>query len=86
MLVALLSSIQSACAVLCVIWGLYSFITFFHVSHRAKNLLNTKYVLISFTNLSETFLNLRRIQRDIAKNAHCSSGKLPGVFVGFDQT
>ena len=39
-------------------------------------------VLISFTNLSETFLILRSIQNDV-KNAYRSSCKVPVILVGF---
>ena len=40
-------------------------------------------VLIFCTNLSETFLILKRIQRDIAINVRTSPCKLPVILVGF---
>jgi hypothetical protein len=42
-------------------------------------MLNTKYVLI----LSETFLILRRTQRDIIINVHRYSCKVPVILVRF---
>ena len=33
------------------------------------------------TNLSETFLILRRIEREMTKNVHCSSCKVPVILV-----
>ena len=40
-------------------------------------------VLIFSTTLSETFLNLRRVQRDMITNVHRSSCKVPVIIVGF---
>jgi hypothetical protein len=40
-------------------------------------------VLILSTNLSETFLILRRIQRDVIVHVHRSSYKVPAILVSF---
>ena len=49
-----------------------------------KKLLNIKCVfLFSLKRLSETFLILRRIQRDIVKNVETSSCKVSVIFVEF---
>jgi hypothetical protein len=62
---------------------------FFTLSHKRHNflkkktLLNKKCVLIFSTNLSQTFLILRRIQRDIIINIHRSLCKVPFIIVRF---
>jgi hypothetical protein len=50
---------------------------------RGKMLLNTKCVLIFCTILSETFLILKRIERDMIEYVHWSSCKVPVIVVGF---
>jgi hypothetical protein len=49
--------------------------------HFRKKLLNMKCVLILSTNLPETILILRRIQRDIIIKIHRSSGRVPAILV-----
>ena len=62
---------------------------FFHIiSHTAgfsqKKLLITKYVFwFSLQRSSETFLILRRNERDMIKSVYCSSCKVPFVLVRF---
>ena len=46
-------------------------------------LLNSKCVLISFTNLSGIFLILRRTDRDMIKRVYLSSSKVPAILVRF---
>jgi hypothetical protein len=59
------------------------------VSHKRQDFLKKKvtehrtYVLIFSTNLSETFLILRKIQRDIVIKVKKSSRKVPVILVGF---
>jgi hypothetical protein len=50
---------------------------------RKTKLLKKICVLISSTNLNETFLILRRNGRDMLKNVHLSSRKVPVNLVGF---
>ena len=62
---------------------------FSHLSYMArflekKGVLKIKmHILISLQILSEIFLNLRRIQRDITINVHRASRKLPIILVRF---
>jgi hypothetical protein len=54
---------------------------------RKKNFIEHEmWVLIFSATLSETFLILRRVQRDTTVNLHASSCKVPCIFVRFDQT
>jgi hypothetical protein len=64
---------------------------FFTLSHKQhefrKNILNIKCVFWFFLNLlSETFLILRRIQRDIIVNVHRSHVKYPLFLSDFNET
>ena len=60
-----------------------NFATLSHKRHdfRKKVIEHKTYVLILSTALSETFLILRRIQRDIIINIHRSSGKVTVISV-----
>jgi hypothetical protein len=74
---------QSACAVLCChLWSVWLYRIFPHYLTNGtilgKYLLNIKCVFwFSLQLLSETFLILRRIQRDMVINVHRSSCKVP---------
>jgi len=61
---------------------------FFHVSHLwqdfRETLLGTKYVLFSLQLLSETFLTLRRIERNITINVPTSLLKVPVILLDFN--
>ena len=61
---------------------------FFTVSHkrhvfRKKHIEHKIFVLIFSTNLSETFLTLRGIERDMIINARLSTCKVPVILVRF---
>ena len=74
---------QFKCAVLssAACSALQYFSTLSHKQHE-KKLLNIKYVfLLSVQLLSETFLILRRSERDMIKNMHCPSCKVPVILV-----
>jgi len=92
---------QRACAVLyCHLWPVMTTILFQPISlyhnflHYLRNgtifgnkLLNIKCVfLFSVQLLSEIFLILRRIQRDIIINLHTSSRKYPLILSDFNKT
>jgi hypothetical protein len=64
------------------------FSTLFHKRHDfRKNVTGQKTcVLIFSTNLSETFLIVRRIKRDITINVHRSSCKVPLLLSDFNET
>jgi hypothetical protein len=70
---------QCACAVLCHLWPVWLYRIFPHflingMIYRKNNLLNTKSVFwFSLRLLSETFLILRRTERDIITHVHGSS-------------
>jgi hypothetical protein len=82
---------QSACAVLyCHLWSVWLYHVFPHYLKNStifgKKLLNIKCVfLYSLQLLSETFLSLKRIQRDIIINVHRSSCKVPLFLTDFNQ-
>jgi hypothetical protein len=83
---------QSACAVLyCHLWPVRLYHIFPHYLINGtifgKKLLNIKCAFwFSLQLLSETFLILRRIQRDIIINVHRSSRKVPVILVRFQWT
>ena len=61
---------------------LYSIFPHYLINSTIKKLLNIKYVfLLSVQLLSETFLILRRSERDMIKNMHCPSCKVPVILV-----
>ena len=63
-----------------VIYSMFGFTVFFHIINGTifgKTLLNRQCVVIFSTNLSETFLFLRRIQRYKVKNVYWSSCNPP---------
>jgi hypothetical protein len=82
---------QSACAVLyCHLWPVWLYHIFLHYLINGtifgKPLLNIKCVFwFSLHLLSETFLILRRIQRDITINVHRSSCRVP-LLSDFNET
>jgi hypothetical protein len=81
-----------ACAILyCHLWPVQlchnspHFLT--NGTPSGKKLLNTIYVFwYSLQVLSEKFLILRRIQRDITINVHGSSGEVPAIRVRLQST
>jgi hypothetical protein len=83
---------QSACAVLyCHLWSvwLYRIFPYYLINGTifGKKSLNIKCVFwFSVQLLSETFLFLRRIQRDITINVHRSSCKVPLLLSDFNET
>jgi hypothetical protein len=83
---------QSACAVLyCYKWALRLYHIFPHYLINGaifgKKLLNIKCVFwFCLQILSQTFLILRRIQRDIIINVHRSSCKVPLLLLDFNET
>jgi hypothetical protein len=84
-----LSRIQSACSVFyCHLWPVWLYRTSTHNlingKINKKKLWNIKGVFwFSLQRLSEKYLILRRIQRDIIMNVHTSSCKVPGILVRF---
>ena len=80
---------RCACAILSYVacLALPYFSTFSHKRHdflRKKKLLNTKCVFwFSLQLLSETFLVLRRTERDVIKKVNTSSSKVPFILVRF---
>jgi hypothetical protein len=78
---------QCACAILPSVAcpALQYFSTFSHKRNDfIKNITEHKTCVLSFsTSLSETFLILRRTERDMMKNVHWSSCKVPFITVGF---
>jgi hypothetical protein len=83
---------QSACAVLCCHpWPVWLYRIFPHYlingTILGKTLLNIKCVFwFSVQLLSETFLVIRRIQRDIVINVHRCSCKVPLLLSDFNET
>jgi hypothetical protein len=83
---------QSACAVLyCHLWPVWLYHIFLHYLINGtifrKMLLNIKCVfLFPLQLLSEIFLILRRIQRDVIINVHTSSCKVPLLLSDFNVT
>ena len=82
-----------ACAVLyCHLWPVPLYNIWPHhlidgTIFRKKTLLNIKHVFwFSLQLLSETFLILRRIQRDIIINVHRSSCKMPVFLLDFNES
>jgi hypothetical protein len=82
---------QSACAVLyCNVSPIWLYNIFSHYLTNGtifgKNVLNIKSVFwFSLQLLSETFLILRRTERDIIIYVHRSSCKVPGILVRFQR-
>ena len=78
---------KSAWAVIhCYLWPLRLYHIFAHYLIKGttfrQKLLNTKYVFwFSLQVLSETFLILRRTERDKIKNVYCSSCNVPVILV-----
>ena len=81
---------QCACAILSSVAcpTLQNFSTLSHKRHVfEKMLLNTKYVFwFSVQLLSETFLILRRNERDVMKNVFRSACKVPDILSDFNET
>jgi hypothetical protein len=86
-----LSSMQSACAVLyCHLWPVWLYRIFPHYLTKGrmfgKKLLNIKCVfLLPLQILSEIFIFLKRIQRDININVYRYSCKVTVIFVRFQR-
>jgi hypothetical protein len=79
---------QCACTVLyCQLWPvqlchIFSTLSYQQHEFRGKKAIEYKMCFFIFsTNLSETFLILRRIQRDTVINVHRSSCKVPAILV-----
>jgi len=74
---------QSACSILSSVTclALLFFSTLPHQWEDLKKLLKIKYILIFFKLLSETFLILRRTERDVTKNVYWSACKVPVIVV-----
>ena len=66
----------------CVIWLSYHLLSLYLINDRIfeeKKVIENKYFSLQL--LSETFLIIRRIQRDITKNVRRSSLKVPVILV-----
>jgi hypothetical protein len=79
---------QSACVLLyCHLWPVRLYNIFSHYlingTILGAKLLYIKCIVWFSLHLSETFLVLRRIRRDIIINVHSSSSKVPAFLVGF---
>ena len=84
-----LSGMQSACAILyCHLWPVWLYHIFSTLCHKdttfEKGVIKHKIcVLIFYTNLSGTFLIIRRIQRDIIITVYSYLCKVPVIFIRF---
>ena len=78
---------QSACAILSTVAcpALHYFSTLSDKRHdfRKKKVTEHEMCVFSLQFLSETFLILRRTERDMIKNVYCSSRKVPFILVRF---
>ena len=80
---------QSACAILyCHLWPVWLYHIFSTLCHKdttfEKGVIKHKIcVLIFYTNLSGTFLIIRRIQRDIIITVYSYLCKVPVIFIRF---